>query len=98
LLAENDGLLSRHLTRAIDDVCPAVAQMAEAVELAPVVAAHVTPSFAGTVMAKPAVQLDVHAELGNENVEVLRAITTTSDLPFACRQTMASSKCGVTEL
>jgi hypothetical protein len=49
-------------------------------------------------MAKPAVQLDVYAELGNEDVEVLRAITTTSDLPFACRQTMASSKCSVTEL
>jgi hypothetical protein len=98
LLPEHGCLLSGYLARAVNHVCPAIAEVSESRKLAAVVPSHVSPLLRRRVVSKPPVQLDVHAVLRDEHVEILRTVTESSPLPLALRKPVLPAQSGVAEL
>jgi hypothetical protein len=91
-------LLGCDLTRTIDDVCPAVAEVPEAGDLASVVATHVAPSFASPIVAEASVELDVESELLDDDIQVLNLAAGATHLPTTLRQAVAASESCISDL
>jgi hypothetical protein len=67
-------------------------------DLTPVVSAHVSPPLGRTVVSEAAVELYVYAVRLDEDVEVLRSVTSSRRLSPPEWEAMAAPELGVTEL
>jgi hypothetical protein len=85
LLAEDDRLLRRDRARAVHNVGPPVAKVAQPGHLTAVVPAHVSPELASPVMTEPTVQLDVECVFSNHDIEILNAFIGATNLTVARR-------------
>jgi hypothetical protein len=98
LLPQHKCLLHGYGAGAIDHVRPAVPQVTQLSDLTPVVSAHVSPPLGRPVVSEAAVELDVYAVRLDEDVEVLRSVTSSRRLSSPEWETMAAPELGVTEL
>jgi hypothetical protein len=72
--------------------------MSKSRQLAAVVAPHVSPLLTRRIVPEPPIELDVHAVLADEHVEVFRAVAKAAPLSLALREAMSPTQARVANL
>jgi len=98
LLLENLSLLGGYLARPVCDVRPPVPEVSKSRHFAAVVAPHVSPLLTRRIVPESPIELDVHAVLADEHVEVFRAVAKAAPLSLALREAMSPTQARVANL